>query len=134
MEREWDNAYYVLSCLSQFTLPASPIFYNALAFGLFRPLASANAPVHEDQQYTIELLSMIAFQLRMLRRRSVIPTLASLGVFLIAFVISVALAFAEIGENRTGSPLVLGLLYCWLPLLVIFTIVDRNPVSSERSA
>jgi hypothetical protein len=98
MEREWDNAYYVLSCLGQFALPASPRFYNSL------------------------------------RRRSVIPTLASLGVFLVAFVISVALAFAEIGEYRTGTPLILGLLYCWLPLLVIFTIIDRNPVSSERSA
>ncbi|KAI8715224.1 hypothetical protein NCS52_01029700 [Fusarium sp. LHS14.1] len=57
-----------------------------------------------------------------------------LGTFITAFIFSIVLAFDEEAGNRTGSPLTLGLLYCWLPLLVIFTIIDRNPVSADRSA
>ncbi|KAH6877084.1 hypothetical protein B0T10DRAFT_566415 [Thelonectria olida] len=60
--------------------------------------------------------------------------LANLGVFLVAFVISVVLAFAELGDANTPLPLAFGLLMTWLPLLVVFTIVDQNPVSSERTA
>lgn len=126
-----NDAYYVLSCLGQFELPDSERFYTALVYGLFRPLPQPDDP---DQRYTAQLLSDVAFQLRMLRRRGVIPTLASLGTFITAFIFSIVLAFDEEAGNRTGSPLTLGLLYCWLPLLVIFTIIDRNPVSADRSA
>lgn len=131
------DAYYVLSCLGQFELPhyrekaKNDKFYNALAYGLFRPLSNSH---DADYYYTARLLSMVAFQLRMLRRRGVIPTLLSLLTFIAAFVFSLLLAFHEEAGNRTGSPLTLGLLYCWLPLLVIFTIIDRNPVSADRSA
>jgi hypothetical protein len=134
----WNDAFYILSCVGQFDTPIDPhkqqIFHNALVFGLFRPLAKNNGSVDHDQQYTAELLSTIAFQLRVLRRRGVIPTLASLAIFLIAFLFSLVLAFADIDGNRTGAPLTLGLIYCWLPILVIFSIIDRNPVSAERSA
>ncbi|KAL2681132.1 hypothetical protein Neosp_008736 [[Neocosmospora] mangrovei] len=129
-----NDAFYVLSCLGQFELPDDDRFYTALAYGLFRPLPQPGTEYEPDQHYTAQLLSDMAFQLRMLRRRGVIPTLASLGTFITAFIFSIVLAFDEEAGNRTGSPLTLGLLYCWLPLLVIFTIIDRNPVSADRSA
>ncbi|KAM6519279.1 hypothetical protein FALCPG4_012924 [Fusarium falciforme] len=129
-----NDAFYVLSCLGQFELPSSERFYTALVYGLFRPLPQPDTEYDPDQHYTAQLLSDMAFQLRMLRRRGVIPTLASLGTFITAFIFSIVLAFDEEAGNRTGSPLTLGLLYCWLPLLVIFTIIDRNPVSADRSA
>lgn len=134
----WNDAFYVLSCLGQFETPINEaeaaIFYRALTYGLFRPLSPQDGPTSRDQIYAIELLSSIAFQLRMLRRRGVIPTLSSLAVFLIAFIFSIVIAFGEIAESRTGSPLTLGLLFSWLPLLVIFTVIDRNPVSADRTA
>ena len=89
---------------------------------------------NEDIEYTRQLLAALATQLRLLRRRGAIPILLSLGTFLLAFIISVVLAFADIVENIDVTPLALGLLWSWLPLLVILTIVDRNPVCSERSA
>ncbi|RSL95586.1 hypothetical protein CEP52_011963 [Fusarium oligoseptatum] len=63
----------------------------------------------------------------------VLSCLGHLGTFITAFIFSIVLAFDEEAGNRTGSPLTLGLLCCWLPLLVIFTIIDRNPVSADRS-
>jgi hypothetical protein len=78
------------------------------------------------------LLFELASQLQLLRVRAVIRSLASLGVFLAAFGFSVALAFGNVGESTTVITLSLGLLYAWLPLLEIFTIVDRNPSSPDH--
>jgi len=104
---------------------------QALVYGVFRPLSKDNCL---DAELSRQMLLDMAFQLRMLRRRAVIPTLASLGTFLVAFIFSVVLAFAELGPDNTPFSLAYGLFIFWVPLLVIFTIVDRNPVSSDRTA
>jgi hypothetical protein len=132
----WTDLYYIVTCLNQFKIPQAieenRLWFKSLSYGLFCPVVASDG--EEDAQLLRELLSALAHQLRMHRRRGVIPTLASLGVFLLAFIFSVVLSFAEIGENTTVNPLTLGLLYSWLPMLVTFTIVDRNPISSERQA
>lgn len=136
------DAFYILSCMNQFELPSAPHlrrrFLEVLVYGLFRPMT---APSIEDEGepeadavLLRELASTMAFQLRMLRRRGVIPTLGSLATFLIAFVFSVVLAFDDLGDRTTAHSLAIGLLFGWLPLLIIFTIVDRNPSSADRSA
>ena len=133
-------AYFVLCSLNQFDLdrPAlvkrdgeSTHMLNVLVYGLFRPFSSSKT---RDVKLTEQLLVDLAFQLRMLRRRSVIPMLANLATFLIAFVFAVVLAFADLGDENTPFSLSFGLLMTWLPLVVIFTIVDRNPVSSDYTA
>jgi hypothetical protein len=160
--QEWKDAFYVLSCFNQFVLPSLRIqaedgisqsteqnedrlkLLHTLVYGLFLPLSSARKEVPPDPEreqreqlekdLIKELLSTLAFQLRMLRRRGVIPILASLVTFLLAFVFSVTLAFADLKESTAVFILDLALLFSWLPVLVVFTIVDRNPVSSERQA
>ena len=114
---------------SQDAIPAPML--KALIYGVFRPLS---ADRKRDVYLTRQLLVMLAFQLRMYRRRAVIPTLANLGVFLIAYIFSVILAFAQLGDENTPFSLAFGLLVTWLPLLVIFSIVDRNPISSKRTS
>lgn len=132
----YSAAYFVMCCMNQYDGlalvenngdPAHML--NILVYGLFRPLSGDQSP---DVDLTRQLLVTLAFQLRMLRRRGVIPMLANLGTFLVAFIFSVVLAFAELGDNNTPFSLAFGLLMTWLPLLVVFTIIDRNPVSSER--
>lgn len=137
MGKAWNDAYYVLSCLNQFDIPLdgegliSLQLLQVLVYGLFSP---ALGDVHtEATELTTMLLTTIAHQLRMFRRRAVMPTMASLGTFLIAFIFSVVLSFAQVGEHTKVDLLVLGLLFTWLPVLVIFTIVDRNPISSDRT-
>jgi hypothetical protein len=137
LPKSWNDAYYVLSCLNQFDIPLDveglipSYFLEALVYGLFCPVLEDGC--EESTQLTTLLLTAIAHQLRMFRRRAVMPTMASLGAFLIAFVFSVVLSFADVGDHTKVDLLVLGLLFTWLPVLVMFTIVDRNPVSSDRT-
>ncbi|KAK3682943.1 hypothetical protein B0T22DRAFT_502102 [Podospora appendiculata] len=120
-------------------------YFKTLIYGLLRPkahisealalsLKETDEPVPLDMLLTEELLENIAFQLRMLRRRSVIPTLASLALFLVAFVFSVVLTFGDLGTDINILYMSLGLFLLWLPMLVTFSIVDRNPISSTRTA
>jgi hypothetical protein len=132
-QQTWNDVYYVISCLNQFDLSEMDHkkFIETLVYGLFRPVIKGGAK--DKTLLTRDLMSGIAHQLRMLRRRGVVPTMASLGTFLVAFIISVFLTFDQ-SDSATVEPMVLGLLFSWLPILVAFAIVDRNPVSSERSA
>lgn len=96
------------------------------------PLAS-NEVLSTDLRGKLEnLTSHLAFQLRLQRRRGVYPLSLNLVWFLIAFVISMYTAFGEVGDNLTAHSLALGLLLSWIPVLVLASIIDRNPVSTTR--
>jgi peptidoglycan/LPS O-acetylase OafA/YrhL len=86
----------------------------------------------EEERMTRELLGVLAYELRMLRRRAVIPALTSLVAFLLAYIFSIVLAFDDTKDSTTVFNLDLGLVVSWLPPLVIFSVIDRNPVSSDR--
>jgi hypothetical protein len=148
LERLKMDAYYVLSCLGQFQLNEVPSadFLEILVYGLFRPFVGIGGeagytPTHPEDKdrvekaktMTTELLREMAFHLRMLRRRGVYPAITNILVFFIAFAISLVLALGDVGEATTGHVLTLGAFFSWLPLLVLFTILDRNPVSADRS-
>ena len=127
---------HVLTCFSQYEITdISNEHLTTLFYGLFRTTDTHHQTIdgRNDGLLTRQLLSQLAFQLRILRRRTVIPTLANLATFLVAFVFSVVLSLAELGESSSVDPLILGLLFSWLPVLVIFATVDRNPVSADRA-
>lgn len=132
----WEDVYYVISCLNQFDVTShvssnNGDLFQVLVYGLFRPILSS--PDDAATIYTINLLTVIAHQLRMHRRRAVIPIMLNLCTFLITLVFSIVLSFAQVGEHTKVDMLVLGLLFTWLSMLVIFTNVDRNPVSADRT-
>lgn len=142
------DAYYVLCCIGQFKLQnVDEKFLRVLTYGLFRPIcdvtvgeggkagtSSADKTTQTNAEiWTAELLQSMAFQLRMLRRRGVYPAFVSVFLFFIAYAISIALAFADVGERTTTHSLAFGILISWLPLLVLFALLDRNPVSADRS-
>jgi hypothetical protein len=98
-----------------------------------RQMGNQPTPEQRVTRWTRELLQEMAFQLRMLRRRGVYPTFLSIFLFFIAYAVSLVLAFAAIGERTTAHSLAFGILISWFPLLVLFTVLDRNPVSADRS-
>jgi hypothetical protein len=51
--------------------------------------------------------------------------------FLFAFALSVEGAFGNLGENSTAHDLALGCLLAWFPILIMGSIVDRNPIAAE---
>ncbi|KAK6334158.1 hypothetical protein TWF696_002660 [Orbilia brochopaga] len=73
----------------------------------------------------------VAAEIRRLRKRGVVPVLASLGWYFFALAISMYKAFGDVGDNATAHNLALGLLMGWLPVLVSAAIIDRNTVDSE---
>ena len=74
----------------------------------------------------------LAISLREMRKKGVVPVFVSLAWFLFALGISIQSALGQIGKNTTAHDLALGLLLAWLPVFVIATIVDRNPVGPDR--
>jgi hypothetical protein len=51
--------------------------------------------------------------------------------FLFAFALSIQSAFGDLGENTTAHDLALGCLLAWFPILIMGSIVDRNPIAAE---
>jgi len=146
------DVYYVLSCLNQYeyplplpdwdiqgqnhqvlnnTTPGWHIRDQALFYGLCVPLQRGNTAAQHraEAQWMIQEL---AYQLRMNRRRAVLPLSLSLIWFYVSFVISIVIAFEDLGDNTTAHSLALGLLLSWLPSLVLVTIIDRNPITATR--
>lgn len=73
----------------------------------------------------------LAFELRSRRRRSVVPVFISTMWFLFSLAISIESSFARVGDHTTAHDLAIGLLLAWLPILIMCSIVDRNPVAAE---
>ena len=51
--------------------------------------------------------------------------------FLFAFALSIQAAFGDLGQNTTAHDLALGCLLAWFPILIMASIVDRNPIAAE---
>ena len=65
------------------------------------------------------------------RKRGVVPVYISTSWFLFSLAISIQSAFGLIGLNVEAHDLALGCLLAWLPVLILCSIVDRNPVYTD---
>lgn len=74
----------------------------------------------------------LARTLRVWRRKGVIEVFLSEALFVIALAISIYAAFGQIGSNETAIELGLGLFLAWLPIFVLSSISDRNPVAADE--
>ena len=144
VSRYADDAYYVLSAINQYEFPGpssndantwttrnTALIQGALAPLLRRGAGDGHIPDKKWERLQ-HITSNLAFQLRMQRRKAVWPLAVSIAWFLIAFVISIVTALADLGDNTKAHSLALGLLLLWLPVVVVMAIIDRNPVAAER--
>lgn len=73
----------------------------------------------------------LAQSLRENRKKGVVPVFVSVMWFLFSLSISIQASFGDLGNNHTAHDLAIGLLLGWLPVMILVTIVDRNPTAIE---
>ncbi|KAF2721248.1 hypothetical protein K431DRAFT_224609 [Polychaeton citri CBS 116435] len=86
---------------------------------------------HFGQERLDTLRRALAQDLRKTRRRGVVPVFVSVMWFLFSLSISIQSSFDDLGRNSTAHDLALGLMLSWMPVLILCSIVDRNPVSAD---
>ncbi|PNS14663.1 hypothetical protein CAC42_1685 [Sphaceloma murrayae] len=138
------DSLYILSVMNQYTINRirpkdlkTELYTAKAAEGLLRivlfskdlQLPGAQCPKHPTS--LAEARRLLAYELRRTRKRAVVPVIVSTIWFVFALGISVYAAFNEIGENAVAHDLALGLLLAWLPVLIICSIVDRNPTDPD---
>lgn len=85
----------------------------------------------ESADHLNQLRQELAYDLRAKRRRGVVPVFVSTAWFCFSLGLSIQAAFGFLGENAQAHDLALGLLLAWLPVLILSSIVDRNPVAAD---
>ncbi|KAF3046168.1 hypothetical protein E8E11_003398 [Didymella keratinophila] len=73
----------------------------------------------------------LAHDLRSNRRKGVVPIFLSTLWFIVALGISLEAAFGNLGSNLQARNLAMNLFVSWLPILILCSILDRNPVASD---
>ncbi|KAH9818569.1 hypothetical protein Tdes44962_MAKER05334 [Teratosphaeria destructans] len=114
---------------------AQPVETTAIAELNQQLQAALNRNEVDDRLEPVgELNSMrqkLAQQLRETRKRGVVPVFISTLWFVFAMAISIQSSFDLLGSNAVAHDLALGCLLAWLPVLIMCSIVDRNPVSAD---
>jgi hypothetical protein len=73
----------------------------------------------------------LARDTREARKRGTVQCFLSMGWFLFGMVISIQQAFGLLGQDAAAHDLALGLTMVWFPVLMLCTVVDRNPAVPE---
>ncbi|OCK77644.1 hypothetical protein K432DRAFT_407131 [Lepidopterella palustris CBS 459.81] len=125
------DSFYILMTMNQYTMNArasmrkeSEGLLRIVLFSKDLRLLGTDSPLNATRE-------KLAQELRKGRKRGVVPVFISTMWFLFALAISIQSAFGYLGENTTAHDLALGFLLSWLPVLILGSIVDRNPVAAD---
>lgn len=125
------DSFYILTTMNQFTMNPQASMRKE-SEGLLRiALFSKDLRLHGTPSSLKETRQKLAQELREGRKRGVVPVFISTMWFLFALGLSIQSAFGFLGNNSTAHDLALGFLLAWLPVLILGSIVDRNPVAAE---
>lgn len=125
------DSFYILMNLNQYKMKP-PISMTREAEGLLRiMLFSKDLKLIGTNKTLSQMRRKLAYDLRSNRRRGVVAVFISTLWFLVALGISVESAFGELGNNAQAHDLALGLFTAWFPVLILCSILDRNPIASD---
>jgi hypothetical protein len=125
------DSFYILMNINQYKMKPL-ISMTKEAEGLLRiVLFSRDLKLIGTKRTLRELREKLARELRSNRRKGVIPVFISTLWFLFSLGISIQSAFGYLGDNAQAHDLAMGLFVSWFPILILCSIVDRNPVASD---
>lgn len=127
------DSFYILAVMNQYQIKSRMPEIGAeklLRIALFSDSLKLTHDEHEGRSLP-ELRQALADHLRRGRRRGTVPVFISIGWFLFSLGISIESAFGNLGHNTTAHNLAMGLMLGWIPVFILGSIVDRNPVSSD---
>lgn len=126
------DSMHLLLAMNQYTMKPTAMLREKEAEGLLRiVLFSKDLKLTDTNKSLRQMRRILARELREMRRRGAVPVFVSIMWFLFAFALSIQAAFGVVGENRTAHDLALGCMLAWFPILIMATIVDRNPIAAE---
>ncbi|KAH3995104.1 hypothetical protein HBI56_173170 [Parastagonospora nodorum] len=127
------DSMYLLLVMNQYALKPDVVQYSKKeAECLLRiALFSRDLELTDTNKSLRVMRRILARELREMRRRGAVPVFVSIGWFLFAFALSVEGAFNNLGQNTTAHDLALGCLLAWFPILIMCSVVDRNPIAAE---
>lgn len=126
--REMRDSLYILAVMNQFEIKIDVDGNDAeclVRIALFAPFLGRRSRPYLD---LTARRAELAQTLREGRKRGIVAVFMTLVWFLFALAISIEGAFEKVGINEIAHNLALGLLLAWFPVLVLSTVVDRNPV------
>ncbi|OAL45334.1 hypothetical protein IQ07DRAFT_684268 [Pyrenochaeta sp. DS3sAY3a] len=126
------DSMFLLLAMNQYTLKPTAALREKEAEGLLRIVLFSKDLVLTDTDKTLrQMRRILAREVREMRRRGGVPVFISTMWFLFAFALSIQAAFGNLGANATAHDLALGCLLAWFPVLIMGSIVDRNPIAAE---
>jgi hypothetical protein len=127
------DAFYILAVMNQYEIksrmpeiPAEKLLRIAL-FSNSLKLTHAE----DDVESLPKIRKTLAYDLRRGRRRGTVPVFISIAWFVFSLAISIESAFGDLGVNAIAHNPGLGLMLSWIPVFIIGSIIDRNPMSSD---
>ncbi|KAI9813607.1 MAG: hypothetical protein M1827_003677 [Pycnora praestabilis] len=118
------DSLYILSVMNQYVLePSTP----GIEAGSLLRVALFSEELSLPSKALGEKRRKLALDIRKDRRRGVVAVFISMMWFLFSLIISIQQSFSAVGENETAHDLAMGFLLGWLPVLILASIVDRNP-------
>ncbi|KAH0537566.1 hypothetical protein FGG08_005665 [Glutinoglossum americanum] len=124
------DSFYILSVMNQYTINPEMRWEGEAPEKLLR-IALFDTNLRIDDKSMVESRRETANVLRQCRRRGVVSVFISMGWFLFSLGISIQAAFSNIGPVEQPDSLGLGLMLGWIPVLILCSIVDRNPADPE---
>ncbi|KAJ8106810.1 hypothetical protein OPT61_g9296 [Boeremia exigua] len=125
------DSFYILMNLNQYKMKPV-ISMTREAEGLLRiALFSKELKLIGTHKTLSQKRLKLAHDLRSNRRKGVVPIFLSTLWFILALGISIEAAFGDLGSNLQAHNLAMGLFISWLPIIILCSILDRNPVASD---
>ncbi|KAF2107517.1 hypothetical protein BDV96DRAFT_505852, partial [Lophiotrema nucula] len=125
------DSFYILMNINQYKMKPV-ISMTKEAEGLLRiVLFSKDLELVGTRKTLSQMRLKLAQEIRGNRRRGVVPVFISTLWFIVSLGISIEAAFGDLGNNAQAHDLAMGLFLSWFPILILCSILDRNPVASD---